>query len=282
MVPGQDLPENRLQNLPVLLIAFATCVATLIGGWFGIAMRDRLHLVLGFSAGAVIGLAFFDLLPEALELGHEFGPRNMMGLTGIGFVLYLLLDRALVGGGQSHHYDHDHDHDHDHGHGHDHPGGDHDHGHDAREQAGRSPRRAWAMAGSLAVHSFLDGFAIGIAFQTSRTVGIAVAVAVLSHDFADGLNTVGVVLRNGGDRRGAWRWLFTDALAPVLGAAASLVFTISTAGVAVVLALFAGFFLYVGASDLLPESQHNHPHRLTTLFTVLGAAFLYVVARVAG
>jgi len=256
-----------LQNLTVLLIAFATCVATLIGGWFGIAMRDRLHLVLGFSAGAVIGLAFFDLLPEALELGRDYGPRNLMGLVGVGFVSYLLLDRVLAGNGRDAH--------------------GHDHGHEhapalTPAPAERDPRRAWAVAGSLAVHSFLDGFAIGIAFQANRTVGIAVAVAVLSHDFADGLNTVGVVLRNGGNRRGAWRWLFTDAMAPMLGAAVSLMFTIPTSGIAVVLALFAGFFLYVGASDLLPESQHAHPRRLTTFFTVLGAAFLYIVARIAG
>ncbi len=249
-------PEIRLQNLLVLLIAFATCVSTLIGGWLGIALRDRLHLVLGFSAGAVIGLAFFDLLPEALELGHGFGPRNMMALAGIGFVLYLLLDRVLPG--KSHE----------------------DHG--PKGHTDPDPRRAWAAAGSLSVHSFLDGLAIGIAFQASRTVGITVAVAVLSHDFADGLNTVSVVLRNGGNRRGAWRWLLTDALAPVLGAAVSLVCTIPTSGIAIVLALFAGFFLYVGASDLLPESQHAHPRRLTTFFTVLGAAFLYVVARIAG
>ena len=240
-----------MPNFVILLVALATCVATLLGGWFGLAMRDRLHLVLGFSAGAVIGLAFFDLLPEALELGRDYGSRSLMGLAGIGFVLYMLLDRMLAGSGHGAHGD-------------------------------RDPRRGWAAAGSLSVHSFLDGFAIGIAFQAGRTVGIAVAVAVLSHDFADGLNTVGVVLRNGGNRRGAWAWLLTDALAPVLGAAASLVFVVPAPGIAVLLALFAGFFLYVGASDLLPESQHAHPHRLTTVFTLLGAAFLYVVARIAG
>ncbi len=94
-----------MQNLLILPIAAATCVATMIGGVAGISMRDRLHLVLAFSAGAVIGVAFFDLLPEAVELGGSAGgqpalsPRVIPALTGLGFLLYLLLDRLLPGHG---------------------------------------------------------------------------------------------------------------------------------------------------------------------------------------
>ncbi|HEY4340128.1 MAG TPA: ZIP family metal transporter [Steroidobacteraceae bacterium] len=246
-----------MQNILILPIAAATCVATLIGGWVGISLRDRLHLVLAFSAGAVIGVAFFDLLPEAVELAASAGPqsviapRTVLAMAGLGFLLYLLLDRSLPGHA---------------GHGLDRP----------------DARRAWAAAGSFAIHSFLDGFAIGIAFQASRAVGIAVAVAVLAHDFSDGLNTVSVVLRNGGDRRGAFRWLVVDAVAPLAGALTSIALTIPTQGLAMILALFAGFFLYVGGSDLLPESHHAHPRLLTTFVTLAGAVGLYVVAQVAG
>jgi ZIP family zinc transporter len=243
-------------NLLILPIAAATCVATLVGGWVGISLRDRLHLVLAFSAGAVIGVAFFDLLPEATELGGAttahgaLAPRAVLAIAGLGFLLYLLLDRSLPG-----------------------------HGSDPR---GRSnPRRAWAAAGSFALHSFLDGFAIGVAFQASRAAGIAVAVAVLAHDFSDGLNTVSVVLRNGGDRRGAFKWLLIDALAPVAGALTSMALIIPAEGLAMALALFSGFFLYVGGSDLLPESHHAHPRLLTTVATVAGAVFLYCIAQLA-
>ena len=246
-----------MQNLLILPVAAATCVATMIGGWVGISLRDRLHLVLAFSAGAVIGVAFFDLLPEAVELGgttglHPLvGPRAILAIAGMGFLLYMLLDRSLPGHAIS---------------------------------AGGRPdlRRAWAAATSFAIHSFLDGFAIGIAFQASRAVGIAVAVAVLAHDFSDGLNTVSVVLRNGGDRRSAFRWLMVDAVAPVAGALTSIALTIPTQGLAMVLALFSGFFLYVGGSDLLPQSHHAHPRMLTTFATVAGAVCLYVVAQIAG
>jgi zinc transporter ZupT len=246
-----------VQPLLILPIAAATCVATLIGGWVGISLRDRLHLILAFSAGAVIGVAFFDLLPEALAVGSGAGVRGGMApdaivaTAGLGFLLYLLLDRSLPG-----------------------------HAHDLGGH--RNPTRAWAAAASFALHSFLDGFAIGVAFQASRAVGIAVAVAVLAHDFADGLNTVSVVLRNGGDRRAAFRWLLVDAVAPMAGALTSMTVIIPAQDLAVVLALFSGFFLYVGASHLLPESHHPHPRPLTTFVTVAGAVCLYVVARVAG
>jgi zinc transporter ZupT len=247
---------SGVQNILVLPIAAATCVATLIGGWVGISLRDRLHLVLAFSAGAVIGVAFFDLLPEAVELAASAGPhpaiaaRTVVAMAGLGFLLYLLLDRTLPG--------------------------------HASHALGRpDARRAWAAASSFAIHSFLDGFAIGIGFQASRAVGIVVAVAVLAHDFSDGLNTVSVVLRNGGDRRGAFKWLLVDAVAPLVGALTSMALSIPTQGLAMILALFAGFFLYVGGSDLLPESHHAHPRLLTTVMTVAGAVLLYIVAQVA-
>ena len=145
----------------------------------------------------------------------------------------------------------------------------------------KHPRRGWIGASSLSFHSFLDGLAIGVAFQAGQAMGIVVSVAVLIHDFSDGLNTVNVVIKNGGDRKSAFRWLLVDALAPVLGALTSLALSFSDGMIAVVLALFSGFFLYIGASDLLPESHHAHPRFLTTLATFAGAACLYCVTQIA-
>jgi ZIP family zinc transporter len=241
--------------LIVMPIALATCVATAIGGLFAVRFRDRLHLVLGFSAGAVIAVAFFDLLPEALETGRPyFSTIEILTTTAIGFFVYVLLDRIVLLHDHEAHSEHHHDH---------------------------GAGRGFLGAASFSAHSFLDGFAIGIAFQASRAVGIVVAVAVLVHDFSDGLNTVNVVLKNGGDRKGALRWLVIDALAPVLGAAVSLLVMFPQSVLSQVLALFAGFFLYIGASDLLPESHHAHPRFFTTFATLLGAATLYAVTRIA-
>ena len=242
-----------MQNaLLVMTIACAAFGATMVGGLFAISLRDRLHLVLGFSAGAVIGVAFFDLMPEALETGAVWGSRTIMLLCAAGFFVYTLIDRAVML----------------------HTGGEGEHCH--------HHARGWMGAGSFSAHSFLDGFAIGIAFQASRAVGIVVAIAVLVHDFSDGLNTVNVVVRNGGDRRMAMRWLLTDAAAPVLGAGVSLFVTLPDHTIGLVLALFSGFFLYIGASDLLPESHHAHPKLFTTVATLAGAATLLFATQVAG
>ena len=137
-------------------------------------------------------------------------------------------------------------------------------------------------AGSLSVHSFLDGLAIGLAFKVSSAVGLVVALAVLAHDFSDGINTVSVIVKHNGDRKRALRWLLVDALAPVLGVAVAYFFTVSEQNLSLLLALFSGFFLYIGASDLLPESHHAHPVKWTTFATILGVGMLYLVIRVAG
>ena len=103
------------------------------------------------------------------------------------------------------------------------------------------------------------------------------ATAVLAHDFADGLNTVNVVTKNGGSRNFAMRWLAVDAVAPVVGAGLSLLVAASAGTLALQLALFCGFFLHIGASGLLPESHRAYPRPSTTLATLAGAGFLYAV-----
>jgi ZIP family zinc transporter len=145
--------------------------------------------------------------------------------------------------------------------------------------AGPTPRRGVLGAGSLSVHSLLDGLSIGLAFQVSTSVGAVVAIAVLVHDFSDGINTVGLILKNRGGDRAAFRWLLVDAAAPILGAASTLVLRLAPPTLGLTLAACAGLFLYIGASDLLPESYHEHPTAGTTAMTILGAATMFVAIR---
>jgi ZIP family zinc transporter len=236
----------------LVFIALAAFGATMLGGLFALRLKDRLHLILGFSAGAVVAVAFFDLLPEALDLsaGHH-EPITVLTMTVIGFVIYLVIDRLFL------HHSHSDTHE---GHAH----------------------RGIVGASALSFHSFLDGVGIGLAFQVSPAVGIIVAAAVLTHDFSDGINTVNLILKNGGERTKALRWLVIDALAPVAGVVVTLFVSITESSLGLVLALFAGFFLYIGATDLIPESHHAHPAYWTTISTVLGVAVLYCAIRLAG
>ncbi|MBU6390462.1 ZIP family metal transporter [Patescibacteria group bacterium] len=235
----------------LIIFSFLACVATLFGGIFALRFKDRLHLILGFSAGAVIGVAFFDLLPESLSLGAKYYDFFFITtVMALGFTFYTLLDRMIIL--HSHHDETEH-----------------------RE------RRGILGAGSLSVHSFLDGLAIGLAFQVSQAVGSIVTIAVLTHDFSDGINTVSMVLKNQGGYNKAFRWLLVDAVAPIIGVASTLFFSLPENILALVLALFSGFFIYIGASDLLPESHHAHPTLWTTLSTILGMATLFAVIRLA-
>ena len=80
----------------------------------------------------------------------------------------------------------------------------------------------------------------------------------------------------------ALQWVAADALAPVLGIIATSFFTLSGEALSLFLAVFGGFFLYIGAADLLPESHHRHPVALTTIMTIVGMAVLYGVIQIAG
>lgn len=228
--------------MTLLAICLCTFLATLSGGLLAIRQGGGRYLILGLSAGAVIGVAFFDLLPEALELASPSAtPAQITEITASGFLLYMVLDRFI-----------------------------------AQHQG-----RGAVAAASLVVHSFLDGFSIGLALKVSLAVGLIVAVAVVVHDMFDGINTVSVVLANKGSDRAAWRWLVLDALAPIVGAGSTLLLRIEQTTLGLGLAVFGGFFLYIGASELMPASARSAKPLATAAMTVLGAALLYAAVNLA-
>jgi len=233
----------------VILIVLATVIATVCGGLFAMRFKDKLHLILGFSAGSVIGVAFFNLLPESLELGKQIYSLSFItSIVALGFLVFMMLDRLLSF-------------------------------HDHSEDCDNKRHNGRLGAGSLSLHSLLDGVAIGLSFNVSQSVGIIVAIAVLAHDFSDGINTVGMILKSKGSRKETFVWLGIDSIAPVIGIISTYFFTLSQTSLGLLLALFCGFFLYIGASDLLPESHHGHPARWTSLTTLMGALCIYIVVR---
>jgi len=239
----------------VILVGIATFISTLLGGLFAVRIKDKLHLVTGFAAGAVLGVALFELWPEAFaqSVGTDAVSITSLFVAG-GFALYLILDRMMVLH-SGHHQEHS-------------DTGEHKH-----------LFRGHIGAGSLSLHSYMDGLAVGLAFASSPVVGMVVAAAVLAHDFSDGINTVSIVLRHGGSVRRAYRWLAVDAITPMAGILTTFLIPGLAENIGRLLAVFCGFFLYIGASDLLPESHHAHPTRWTTVATLLGMGFIFIVTR---
>ncbi|CAN5182569.1 hypothetical protein BH09PAT3_BH09PAT3_6850 [soil metagenome] len=241
--------------IPVLLAA-STLLSTLLGGLFALRHKDNLHRILGYAAGVLLGVVAFDLLPEIFELVHDLdisATTPMIALVA-GFLVFHIIEKSIL----LHHTQEDEYHDHKH------------------------PHVGVASALALIGHSFLDGVGIGIGFQINSTVGIAVAVAVIAHDFTDGLNTVSLMLLNKNSKKRALIFLGFDALAPVLGALSTMLFHISDEGLVIYLGFFAGFLLYIGASEILPEAHSKHSSYSTIALTVLGAAMIFVVTQLIG
>ncbi len=239
--------------MTVLLVVLATIISTALGGLFAIKFKDKLHLILGISAGSVLGVALFELLPESIELTQGvYSVQTVTILIAVGFSAYMLLDRFFA-----------------------------PHGHNVDDD-GKSYRKGRLGASALIFHSFLDGLGIGLAFKISPAIGWVVAAAVLTHDFSDGVNTVNMIIKNKGGRKDALKWLAADALAPAFGVAATFFLTVSEPVLGLILSVFVGLFLYISASDLVPESHHRHPAVWTTVSTILGMALIFMVIQFVG
>lgn len=234
--------------VPVLL-AGLTFLSTLFGGFLALRFRDKLHFVLAFAAGAVVATAMFEVLPEIVQLAAEnhYDLRNLLVLSAGGFLMFHVFEKVLILREGKYHED-----------GHQHVG--------------------LLSASGFSIHSFFDGLGIGLGFLASFQLGLVIALAVLAHDFSDGLNTATVILRNKGNRYQAIWWLLVDATAPLLGVLASQFIPKSSNLIPFVLSFYFGFFLYLGASDLLPEAHHRHSSYLTIVATLLGFGVIYGLA----
>ncbi len=235
-----------------MLLALLTVVSTALGGLFALRHRERLSRIFGFTAGVILGVVVFDILPEISDLSHKTGvpfTTPMIALAA-GFLLFHGIEKLLLV-----HSVHEH------------------------KYAGHQHVASVGVASALALvgHSLTDGIAIGLALQVSTSVGVAVALAVIGHDFADGLNTVSLMLRHGNDARRAALMLLLDAVAPLIGAALTLLLHVPDKGLLIYLGAFAGFLLYICGSDILPEAHAEHPSLATYALTVVGVGLMYVV-----
>ncbi|MEU2873131.1 ZIP family metal transporter [Streptomyces olivoreticuli] len=236
--------------MPVV-VALGAFLMTLLGGWTAQRVTDRRHLILGLAGGLMLGVVGLDLLPEALEAARRkvFGVPAALLCFVLGFLTAHLVERLLAVRRA-------------------------DHGIVGRE---RVPQVGLTAAAALVGHSAMDGVAIGAAFQVDSGMAAAVALAVIAHDFADGFNTYTITDLYGNERHRALLMLGADALAPVAGAASTLLFTLPEHLLGIYLGFFGGVLLYLATSDILPEAHHRHPARSTLACTVAGVAFVWLM-----
>jgi zinc transporter ZupT len=248
------------------LVAFLPFLTTLLGGIAALRIAHRLHPFMAVASGVLVATAIADLLPEAHDLSGPSGPLAIGAAAIAGYLVFSLIE-AFV-----------HQSSFEHASSHDAPAAG------VAEPPPVGRLLALLPPASLIVHSTLDGLAIGFSFQAGGNVGLIVLLAVLAHDFADGLNVVTLALEAARGAKVAVALLALDALAPVFGASLSLVLTIPPSVLGLLLAWFAGVFIAIGAGHLLPEAQHHRPGDGPGLvgLATLGAGIVLAVRMLAG
>ena len=252
----------------ILLVGVLPFVSTLLGGFAAFRLQHRLHAVMALAAGIIVATALVDLLPEAIELiGSDRGPFMAGVAAVIGYLIYAAAEAFIHQGS----YEHGHDPEQD-------PYAPHEH--EVATQGSGNGLLGWIAPAGLILHSTLDGLAIGLGFEAGPEVGLIVVLAVVVHDFADGLNVVTLALAAGRGRIGAFVLLALDAAATVVGIGISQVVTLEAETLGLVIGVMAGAFIAIGASHLLPEAQHRRgATKLSPLvaLTIIGAVLVVLI-----
>ena len=237
-----------------LVLSFITFLATLAGGYTAAKNRSKFGYIAAFSAGVLIAVPLFQLLPTSLTLAAKtnVSAQNVLYVTGLGFIFLYMLERLLavkkVRSGDTWKFE-------------------------------RHSTGGFFGASELALHSFVDGFSIGVGFHFNFQIGMVIALAVIFHDFPDGMNTVTVMLKSGNSLKSSLRMLMLDAVTPVLGAIVSLFITSVDRYLVYLLPFFAGGFLYLGASDLLPEAHDEISPAMAFGISLIGFLVIFIASR---
>jgi zinc transporter, ZIP family len=240
-----------------IFLAALTVVSTAIGGLLALKSKDRFHLVLGLSAGLLLGLVGFDLLPEVFADSKTTGGVPTVSIAILfGFLLLHISERSFGG----------------------HEPVDSEYGHNHSHGSIAGGIGAIAMAG----HVFLDGVALGIAFKVDDKLGFAVFIALLVHAFSDGLNTVAMLVKAGYWESRSKFLLIIDAVARIGGASIGTYITFNDNLIAIYLAIFSGFVIYVSTSHILPEAHSHHPSRWTLAATGIGVIAMWAIVSALG
>jgi ZIP family zinc transporter len=238
-------------NFNAIFLAVVTCFSTVLGGTFAARRRKNIGILGAFAAGVLITTSLLDLLPQTFRLATSANVllEEVMALTVVGFLFLYIISRLIT----AHVFK------------------------DGEYVEAKHPFGGLFATSELSVHSFIDGLAIGFGFEADIHVGVIIAIAVICHDFTDGLSTVTVMLNSGNSLKNSLRMLFLDAIAPVLGAFVALFIEVQQYYIVLLLPFFAGGFLYPGASDLLPEAHEKNPEALTVISCITGFILIFLL-----
>jgi len=236
-----------------IIFSIATFLSIFLGGLFTIKFKHKLHLIMGFTAGVLLGVVSFEIFPEIIEQIkiYDFRPIEPMIALVAGFLIFHILEKTIL----IHH------------------------AHENEYAEHKHPHVGVASALALAGHSFMDGVGIGLGFQINAAIGLLIAIAVISHGFSDGINSMSLMFNHNNTVKKSKMFLLLHAIAPVLGTLSTLFFKVPPYFIVLYLGFFAGFLLYIGASDILPEAHSKQSSFKIIGLTLLGVIFIFIITR---
>ena len=241
----------------VMAIVAGSAISLLGGATIFLTKKKRMHAItiaLPFGAGALLAAAFFDLLPEAFDLGDA---QVLLGWALVGFLAFFLMERSAT---WFHHH------------------------HEHMMGVKNSSQGIMVMIGDL-LHNMIDGVAIGAAFLVNPASGFITTLAVSAHEIPKELGTFGILLSRGWKDKKVMLANIATAVGTLV--AASVTFLLGSTvhmPVAELLALTSGFFIYVAASDIIPDI-HEQPRKVGTVqaaILVVGVLFVGLAVHLLG
>lgn len=246
----------------ILLATFIGSIGALIGGLILLA-REKFaqrisHFLASFAAGILLGTAFFDLLPEAVHEGQKRG-IDVFSFALAGIVAFFLIERIIH---WFHHHENVHEHD--------------------KESKSILP----LIIVSDTAHNFLDGIVIAATFMTNPALGFTTTLAVFAHEVPQEIGDFGLMLHKGLKRAKVILVNVTSAAFAISGAVITYMLgNILEGYIPALLALTAGFFIYIALSDLMPEIHYEKKRRLAALkglLLILGIIVMWIVTSLLG
>jgi ZIP family zinc transporter len=242
--------------LAALAVSFGAFASALVGGWLALRAVRYVGVIIAVGAGIRIGAAFVDLIPESI---HHLGSMDAaMVSIAIGFLAFYAVDKLTalhVGHETASELDHD---------------------------ASTHQHIGILGATGMSIHSFLDGVALAASLAVGGGLGVIIATVVVIHRFSDGIGVVSFLLASRAAPSTAWRWVLLVAAAPVVGVVLGTIVMVPDAVLGAILGFFAGFFLYVGAAELLPEAHRRDSSRVVVAATLGGALAIYLFSVAVG
>jgi ZIP family zinc transporter len=241
---------SLVMGFGAVLVSLSAFASALVGGFVALRAVRQIGLVIAAGAGIRIGAAYFDLIPESVE--HLGGHLDQaMVFTAVGFLAFYAIEKMTtlhVGHETATELDH-----------------------------GEVEHRHIGVIGAMgmSLHSFLDGVALAAGLAVGGGLGLVIAAVVVIHRFSDGIGIVSFLLASRTPRDEIYRWVALVALAPVVGVVVGILLAVPETVLGGMLAVFAGFFLYIGAAELLPEAHRNDRSRWVVAATVGGVVAIY-------